>query len=124
MIFLVIDDDKDTNLLTSLILKKEPRIKKYIVETSPVQALNTLKRGEIKPDCILVDLSMPEMSGFRFIREFEEEAWNQNPRANLYILSSSDDPSDRQKVMEYASVNRFIRKPLTRHILSECIDEH
>lgn len=47
---------------------------------------------EHKPDIILVDIRMPDMSGFELIRELRKDAWGIT--AKILILTASADPSD------------------------------
>lgn len=86
-------------------------------------ALEYLKQhvrgGESLPDIILLDLNMPEMTGWDFLDIFEnwKDTWNKEIK--IYILTSSPDEADIRKSKAYPSVNGYIIKPLTREKILE-----
>ena len=71
------------------------------------------------PEIIFLDLRMPGMSGFDFLRELKTIIGSRDINVKIYILSSSLDPTDLRKTEENNLVSRFIGKPLTNKILEE-----
>ena len=75
--------------------------------------------GENTPDVIFLDLRMPEMNGFEFLKALESIPELRPNQIKIYILSSSLDPSDLRKIKTNKLVARFIGKPLTRQVLCD-----
>jgi CheY-like chemotaxis protein len=84
------------------------------------EALNSLKNnGEAPPDIIFLDLNMPEIDGFSFLKNFENlpEKIVQNSR--IVVLTSSNSSKDREQVFENKNVIQFITKPLKQSDIEE-----
>jgi DNA-binding NarL/FixJ family response regulator len=62
---------------------------------------------ELKPDLILLDLSMPKVGGHEVLRRLRNEL----PDANLVILTVSDDDKDLAEAIRYGA-NGYLQKSL------------
>jgi len=67
---MVVDDDKDIRKSVKQILEKNG-YKVYSFENGR-ECLKTLKEGKYKPSLIILDIMMPEMSGWEFQRKLDE----------------------------------------------------
>ena len=63
------------------------------------------------PDIILLDVNMPIMDGWQFLDEFEK--LDSPKKIVIYVVSSSIDPRDMNRVKNYKSVANYIIKPIT-----------
>jgi len=63
------------------------------------------------PDYILLDLYMPGMDGFQFLKQFDKLS-EMKESIEIYVCSSSRNKDDRNKVMNYPFVRAFLEKPL------------
>jgi two-component system, NarL family, nitrate/nitrite response regulator NarL len=81
---------------------------------SAKEALNWLVKlnGAIPPDIIFLDLNMPEMDGFEFLKSFESLSDSIQTKTKIVVLTSSNSSKDRDQVFENANVIQFITKPL------------
>lgn len=70
---------------------------------------------------ILLDLSMPVYSGWHFLNKFKELDPMYKNCYQIYIMSSSIDPTDQQRVEEFEEVLGFLPKPITDEILKEIL---
>lgn len=112
---MLVDDDKVFINITGIILKrfnKELAIQSY---TNPAQALKILKDENSSPDAIFLDINMPDIDGWKFLENLEEMGID----ANVYMLTSSIDPSDMEKSKTYSSVKGYFTKPLTKQALTD-----
>ncbi|MBC7915933.1 MAG: response regulator [Pyrinomonadaceae bacterium] len=75
--------------------------------------------GKNTPSVIFLDLRMPDMSGFEFLKALENIPELKPDQIKIYILSSSLDPGDMKRVKENRLVSKFIGKPLTSQALAE-----
>jgi CheY-like chemotaxis protein len=66
------------------------------------------------PDVIFLDLNMPQFNGWDFLDRMEQINPQLNKDIQVYILSSSIMPADKENSGKYSFVNEFISKPLDR----------
>lgn len=87
-------------------------------ETSPELALEYLKDNNENidklPDIIFLDINMPIIDGFMFLYEFEKLSELNKSLSKIIILSSSNDDSDVNRLINNKYVKGFITKPLTK----------
>lgn len=81
---------------------------------SAADALNWLRNidGQEPPDIIFLDLNMPEVDGFAFLKGFESLPQKVQSKARIVVLTSSNSLSDREQAFENKNVIQFITKPL------------
>jgi CheY-like chemotaxis protein len=101
----LIDDDLVSNFVTEKYIQKhiqEPcRIFKF---SSATEALNEIYR--INPKYMFVDLLMPQMTGWDFLETLNEDSIT----SEIYVLSSSVDERDVEKVANHHKVKKFLPK--------------
>ena len=71
---------------------------------------------ELRPDVALVDLQLPDMSGFDLIKKIKAKS----PNARIIVLSSHEGDVDIQRAME-AGAQGYVAKGLVREELLETI---
>ncbi|MGB3143064.1 MAG: response regulator [Maribacter sp.] len=121
----IIDDDPIFIYGTKRIMKEvdfSENIMVYNNGEEAIEGLSELSKVEgILPEVIFLDLNMPIMNGWEFLEEFEKLS-NQNiEKTIIYIISSSVDPRDLERVKNYRQVNNYILKPITPNDLEGLI---
>ncbi|GGG43944.1 response regulator [Bizionia arctica] len=75
------------------------------------------------PDVILLDINMPEMNGFQFLKEFNKLEILRDKPIKIFMLSSSTHLHDVIKVKREKHCAGFLSKPLTMKSLNKVLSE-
>lgn len=105
----IIDDDEIAHYLVSIFLKHELPGATIHSFMSAMEFLAAFKRGDFKTDGILLDISMPKMTGWELADRLKDTTFD----TPIHILSSSADSRDIQRADHYSFVKNYIVKPLT-----------
>lgn len=101
---LIVDDDKDIQNLLKFVLKRHNF--NITSETNPNEALK--KIDEINPDIILLDIMMPDMTGFEFLQLIK----NKPNRSHFKVLVGTSRTFDKDRIATFeAGADDFISKP-------------
>ena len=115
---LLIDDDKTTNTLNEMVIRKCGCAHDVKAVKNGIEALKYLKSGENgkhpKPDLIFLDINMPGMDGWEFMEEYYKLEEKYQGNIIVVMLTTSLNPDDREKALELTGLDDFMNKPLTR----------
>ncbi len=113
----IIDDDPIFIYGTKRLMNEIEFCESIIVYNNGQDALDGLlelsESGQKIPPFIFLDLNMPIMDGWEFLEELSKIPSNKLKKTTIYIISSSVDPRDLEKVKNYKAVNNYILKPIT-----------
>lgn len=114
----VIDDDKIYQYLTRRVISDTHLINDIEIFSNGLDAINYLETNSSDkkklPDVIFLDLFMPVMDGWNFLKNFTAIQTKLAKKIPIYIVSSSIDPIDIQKSKSLGYVTDFIIKPMTK----------
>lgn len=120
---LLIDDNFIDNMINQKILNNSDFAENIIVKQSCESAINYLQElvgaNQSLPEVIFLDIRMPIKTGFDFLVEFQDIQSPDKEKVKIVMLSSSLDPSDHKKVIEFNNVTDFLGKPLTSELLKD-----
>ncbi len=105
---LLVEDDEIANFISVKILTGMGISSPEIALNGKLALSKVAGKG---PDLIFLDINMPVMDGFEFLAEVQKEKLC--PNAKIIMLSSSHNPSDKQKSETFPQVIDYIIKPLT-----------
>lgn len=124
----LIDDDKIFQHLTQRIILDTHLVDEIEVFSNGLDALHYLESIHLDknklPDLILLDLFMPVLDGWGFLKKYAELQSKLAKEIPIYIVSSSIDPIDIQKSKTIIPVIDFIVKPMTKEIFMQIIHAH
>ena len=122
--FIVIDDSKLDCFIAEKIIRNTGVSNDVRSFTDAREALSYIKdkpAGSTNSTVLIVDIQMPVMNGFEFIEAFEQLPQAVQDNYLVYVLSSSINENDLNRVRSYKSVKHFLNKPLNSSTLTALI---
>jgi DNA-binding response OmpR family regulator len=114
---LVVDDDPDVQTLIGTLFNIAGF--EQISALSAMQGAEVLKQSPL-PDCLVLDLMMPHVSGMEFLRQIRSKsAFDEMP---VVILSALADPDTIRKGLD-TGADRYVTKPYLVNSLVKVIQE-
>ena len=125
---LLVDDDKTTNVLNSLVIKQSKCAEEIITVKNGIEALKYLITpidGEYpNPDLIILDINMPGMDGWEFMEEYSKLDPKCQAHVVVVMLTTSLSPDDREQSLKQNGLNDFMNKPLTKDQFNKVIEKN
>ena len=119
--FIVIDDSKLDCFIAEKIIKntgKSDSIKSFLQAKDALEFIANTPVDEHERTIILVDIQMPVMNGFEFVEAFERLPKHITAGYTIYVIPSSINENDLNRVHNFDSVKQFLNKPLTSNSLA------
>ena len=117
---LLVDDDKAYNFLNRIVLR-DNEIDCPVEEANDgQQALDYIAKNEECPDVILLDLNMPGIDGFQFLKEYEARG-KCCGHSKIFMLTSSMREEDREAALSNKFVKGYFDKPLSSSHIAEIL---
>ena len=113
---ILVVDDSTTNvvLLEAIFDERGYKIK---AAYSAKEALGLVEKRT--PDLILLDLLMPKINGFDFLRQLRKKKATRN--TPVIVVSAATDDENVQKIMELGAID-FIKKPIDLDYLVDKVE--
>ena len=122
---MLIDDDADDNFFHEREIKKNDLEHIIITKNLGIKALEYLKlKEEPQADLIFLDINMPGMNGWEFLREYNQLDKVLQSRAIIIVLTTSNIARDVARANTYSFVADYITKPLTREIMGDIVKKY
>lgn len=113
---LIVDDD----IQVQKVLTKMLSYKKYETETASSGFEAGARVVKFKPDLIILDLFMPEMSGFDVCKQIKKDP--ETSHIKILALTGYDSEENRDQIME-AGADDFMAKPVEKDVLLQHVEE-
>ena len=125
---LLVDDDPTNNFLNQRLLKRLDVAQQVLIAENGQQALDLLNAtGPVPnppfPALILLDVQMPVMNGFEFLRVYQQLPADRRRATTVVMLTTSNDASDLAQ-MKGLLATTHINKPLTEAKLEHVLALH
>lgn len=114
----IIDDDPIYQFLINKIIGNSEADHEVMFFKNGKEALDyfTLDLNKNLPEIILLDLEMPVMDGWDFLKELDKL---QIDKPDIYIVSSSISHEDREKVKLFPKIKGHFSKPINSNKIQE-----
>jgi CheY-like chemotaxis protein len=127
-IFIVDDDEMYQLILRRNLIKLCPEltVKSFGHGGEAINELkNIIAAGDPLPDVILLDINMPVMDGWQFLKSIEPTLEGRIMETKIYVVSTSLDARDKEKAQGNVLVTEYISKPIPATKLREilCCDK-
>ncbi len=116
---MTVDDEKVDQMLYRRILERSDLVDRVIGFRMAQDALAYLRLADRDPvDVILLDVNMPQMNGFEFLEHAVAELGYNFVNGVVIMLTTSLNPEDRARALQFDVVRDCLDKPLRRENLS------
>jgi CheY-like chemotaxis protein len=125
---LLVDDDNINNFINERLIKKLELANNVNIASNGEEALLFLKENLTNqdssiPQLILLDINMPVMDGFEFLKEYEKLSFPNKNNIVITMLTTSTNPGDMEK-FNNSGVSSYVNKPLTEPKLLDIMKKH
>lgn len=122
---LLVDDNYDDNYFHQIVIKGMNITDTIQVVNNGIQALEFLKNeNQIIPELVFLDINMPKMNGWEFLEAYRELNLEQKAKVIIIMLTTSEDPADKERAGQLKEVIDFKVKPLTKKMLTEIVEQY
>lgn len=124
---MLVDDNPDDNFFHERVIRNNHYTDCIIPKLSAIDALDFLKsktkEEENTIDLIFLDINMPGMNGWEFLEEYNKLDKDLQGGMLIVMLTTSDNPGDKEKAKKWSNVSDFRTKPLTKEMIEEIIEK-
>ncbi len=130
---LLIDDDEATNFLNEMNIQNTEIAEQVVIAWNGKEALDYLTNTGMyanngnhfpQPDLIFLDINMPVMDGWEFIKAYHALDENQKGKKVVVMLTTSINEDDRIKAATISEITNFKSKPLLPDDLMELVEAY
>lgn len=110
--FIIIEDNLIDQFVTKKLLKKGLDINPLFIANNGKEGIGWLLKNQIHNSLvILLDIQMPIMNGFEFLEEFGKLNEEVKEKIKIFVLSSTLDKDEIERVRKNKYVTDFWDKP-------------
>jgi CheY-like chemotaxis protein len=114
----IIEDDQAISQMYRIKFESEG----YSVETAENGKLGLQLVENMKPDIILLDLMMPEMTGDAMLARLREEPWGKNIK--VIVLTNMGEQEIPEEVKKLGVVAVILKADMTPRQVAELVKQH
>ena len=123
---LLVDDDQITNFANQLLLEDLAVAEQVLVANNGQEAIQRIRQqcgGGACPELILLDINMPVMNGFEFLKAYEGLDVAHKQSVVILMLTTSMNPGDVERLKQ-VPIQGLLNKPLTEEMVRDLLQRH
>ena len=123
-IIILVDDDPNFNWVSSKLIEKAAPDLKVNTYANGKTALDFFLKGNAEEKIhyiIFLDINMPIMNGWEFMDALEENDLARSYSIEVYIVTSSTDPSDKETAKSHRLIKDYLEKPLNYDLMVQIL---
>jgi CheY-like chemotaxis protein len=118
---MLIDDSHIDNYINKKIIRDHQITDNILILTTAFEALKYFKANQEEeniPSLILLDINLPALSGYDFLKKFGELAPFVRNKSKIVVVTSSDKEEDMHQMKNHPLVKDYFVKPLDNEALN------
>lgn len=118
--FFIIDDDELFLKLGKMYLEMgtcTSSVTLFNDATEALSAIESMQESNDQRHVVFLDLNMPILNGFGFLEALEKKPKLLQKNIQIYVLTSSINQDDIERIKQYKSVTEYLNKPMTREMV-------
>lgn len=125
----LIEDGQAESYLAKFILNETGihNVRQFYKAADALSELQSIiQRGDYEqfPYLIILDVNMPVMNAWDFLKVYTTLSREYTTMCNLYLYTSSDHPSDIQRARQFDEVVGFLQKPITFEVAQDLKEKY
>lgn len=117
---LLVDDDSIANFLIEKIVQSTGLARNIFKALNGKEALEYFYQDNDTPEVVLLDLNMPVMNGFEFLKAFQVLELKGKQDVLIIMVTSSGNPSDIEKARSLG-IRYYLTKPISAEMIRSII---
>jgi CheY-like chemotaxis protein len=117
---LLVDDDSIANFLIEKIVESTGLAKNIFKALNGKEALEYFYQNNELPEVVLLDLNMPVMNGFEFLKAFQSLELKEKENVLIIMVTSSGNPSDIEQARALG-IRYYLTKPISAEMIRSII---
>jgi CheY-like chemotaxis protein len=117
---LLVDDDSIANFLIEKIVQSTGLARNIFKALNGKEALEYFYQSNEVPEIVLLDLNMPVMNGFEFLKAFQILELKDKEDVLIIMVTSSVNPSDLEKARSLG-IRYYLTKPISAEMIRSII---
>ncbi len=117
----LIDDDEYTLSIYKMLLEWSGLSSHFSTYASAADAIKDLENQQNFPDYILLDINMPEMNGFEFLKIAKKKFKKRIKKTKIIMVTSSNRQHDIKQAFKFPEVQDYVLKPMPDDFLENLI---
>ena len=122
---LIVDDDLVYRFAATKTIAATGLAEKIVECSDGLDAINFLKENMQQPpnlpDIIFLDINMPTMDGWEFLKAFESVVSEFPKTIHIYMVTSSIDKNDIERSKEFSTVSDYLVKPIFKDTFTKIL---
>lgn len=124
---LLVDDDHDCNFFLQRLIKKLDCAKEIRIALDGDSALALLEEMKDQhipaPELIFLDVYMPRVSGFQFVRKFQELKLDGKDKTKIVLMTALKNPEEEVEAQQNPLISAYIQKYVDENSLIKILSQ-